>query len=294
MPRFVQWIWSASAIHIGLGMAVYFHYLATGNYRFLHLYFWILGTFFFLLMTGAESFLAFQCRAGFEPDEPMRLAWTLIALASLSRFSGTIPMAANNWHFTWITGQTSSVLATSSLQGLTQIGAVIGGPLSMAFLLAGLIRVLKIQRRFGVLSGLTPVDKLLIGLIVAFTLCQVATIIHSAFQRPSPTTMILWLSDPLLASLLVAAVLIRRSVIRVGLGLISQCWGMYVLAIVSTSVGDASLWAANAGLLSPSLTALSWYIWFFAAAAFASAPAYQLAAMTLPLARENAAHTYNK
>jgi hypothetical protein len=31
---------------------------------------------------------------------------------------------------------------------------------------------------------------------------------------------------------------------------------------------------------------LTWYIWFFAAAAFASAPAYQLAAMTLPLVHE--------
>jgi hypothetical protein len=63
---------------------------------------------------------------------------------------------------------------------------------------------------------------------------------------------------------------------------------MYVIAIVATLAGDASIWAVSEGLLSAPLTALTWYIWFFAAAAFASAPAYQLAAMTLPFVDEGA------
>jgi uncharacterized membrane protein YuzA (DUF378 family) len=293
MPRIVQWIWIALGLHLVLGFAAYLHYSATGNYHYLGLYFWILGTLFFLLMTGAESFLAFECRAGFDADEPMRLAWTFIALASLSRFAGTALIAANDWHLTWITGQTSSSLALVSLQGLSQTGAVVGGPLSMIFLVVGLSRVLKIQRMFGVLSRLTRMDQLLIGLIAVFTLGQVFNIAQHIAQRPSLSTVFLWLSDPLLALLLVEAVLIRRSAIRVGMGLISQCWSMYVIAIVTTSTGDASLWTASEGLLSPALTALSWYIWFFAAAAYASAPAYQLAAMSLPLAQESAAHKRN-
>lgn len=293
MPRIVKWIWSVCVFHLMLGAAAYVHYLATGSYYYLGLFFWIEGTFFFLLMTGAESFLAFECRAGFDTDEPMRLAWTLIALASLSRFAGTALIAANDWHLTGVTGQTSSSLALVSLQGLSQIGAVVGGPLSMIFLVAGLSRVLKVQRMFGVLSRLTRMDRLLIGLIAAFTLCQVANIVQHITERPSLTTIFLWLSDPLLALLLVEAVLIRRSVIRVGLGLISQCWGMYVIAIVTTSAGDASVWASSERLLSAPLTALSWYIWFIAETAFASAPAYQLAAMSLPQAQENAARKRN-
>jgi hypothetical protein len=86
-----------------------------------------------------------------------------------------------------------------------------------------------------------------------------------------------------LGLLLIQAVLIRRSAARVGLGLISQCWGMYVIAIVTTLVGDASVWAVGEQLFPERLVALTWYIWFFAAAAFASAPAYQLAAMKLPM-----------
>lgn len=291
MPRFVQWIWRVCAIHVMLGMAAYLYYLMTDSYRYLIWYFWIEGTLFLLLMTAAESFLALQCRAGFDADEPMRLAWTFIALSSFSRFAGAVLMAAKGWHFTWITGQTSSALALISLERLARIGDVVGGPLALALLAAGLSRVLKIQRMFNVLSRLTRMDRLLIGLIVAFTLGQVVNIAQYIAYRPQLSTVFLWLSDPLLALLLIEAVLIRRSVIRVGFGLISQCWGMYVIAIVTTSAGDASLWAANAGLLSAPMTALSWYIWFFASAAFASAPAYQLAAMSLPSAEESAART---
>ena len=156
----------------------------------------------------------------------------------------------------------------------------------MIFLAVALSRVLQVQRKFGVLRGLKRSDLLLIGLIVVFMLGEIANIVRylaPPFQPPPLTRAILWLSDPLLSLLLVQAVLIRRSVINVGLGLISQCWGMYVIAVVTTLAGDASIWALGQGLLSEPLIALSWYIWFFAAAAFACAPAYQLAAMTLPL-----------
>jgi hypothetical protein len=291
MPRFVLWIWRVCAIHFVIGMAAYLHFLVTGSYRYLSWYFLVLGTLFFLLTTAAESFIAFECRAGFETDEPMRVAWTFIALASLARFVGTGLISLDHWHVASILGSTSSVLAVVLPKGLAQAGAVVDGPLSMVFLVIALSRVLKIQHRLGILRGLTRTDLLLIGLIVAFTFAEIVNIVRylgPSYQRPSLTKAILWLSDPLLALLLVQAVLIRRSVIRVGLGLISRCWGMYVIAIVTTLVGDASIWAVSVGLLSASLTALTWYIWFFAAAAFASAPAYQLAAMTLPLVDEGA------
>jgi hypothetical protein len=70
MPRFVAWIWRVCAIHYVIGMAVYLHFLVTGSYRYLNWYFLVLGTMFFLLATAAEFYLAFECRAGFEADEP--------------------------------------------------------------------------------------------------------------------------------------------------------------------------------------------------------------------------------
>jgi len=118
-------------------------------------------------------------------------------------------------------------------------------------------------------------------LVLAFSVSQLSNDLPLLWSHPSLGTMLLWLSDPLLSLLLVEAILVRRSVIRMGQGLVAKCWGMFVLAIVITSAGDAAIWASNHGLLSEPMTALSWYIWFVAAAAFASAPAYQFAAISL-------------
>ena len=286
MPHIVRWIWRVCAIHFVIGLAAYLHFLITGSYRYLTWYFLILGTLFFLLNTAVEFFLAFECRAGFEADEPMRMVWTFIALSSLARFVAAVLISLDHWRGAPIPGSTSSMLAVILPRGLAQTGEVVGGPLSMIFLAVALSRLLQIQRKFGVLSALTRADGLLISLIGVCMFGEIANIVRylgPSHPPPSLTEAILWLSDPLLSLLLVQAVLIRRSMIRVGLGLLSQCWGMYAIAVSTTLAGDASIWASGNGLLSEPLIALSWYIWFFAAAAFASAPAYQLAAMTLPV-----------
>ena len=286
MPRFVVWVWRLCAIHYAVGMAAYLHFLVTGSYHYLNLYFLVLGTLFFLSTTAAEFALAIECRAGFEADEPMRTVWSFIALASLARFVAAGLISLDHWRFASIPGSTTSVLAVILPRGLPKIGEVIGGPLAMVFLVIALSRVLKIQRKLGILRGLRHTDLWLIGLIVIAMFGEAVNIVRylgPSYGSTPITKAILWLSDPLLGLLLVQAVLIRRSANRVGLGLISQCWSMYVIAIVTTLIGDASVWAVGEQLLPEELVALTWYIWFFAAAAFASAPAYQLAAMKLPL-----------
>lgn len=286
MPNFVRWIWRVCAIHLAVGLAAYLHFLITGSYRYITWYFLIFGTLFFLLTTAAEFFLSFECRAGFEPDEPMRMVWTLIALSALARFVSASLISLDHWRGISVPGSTSSALIVILPRSVAQVGEVIGGPLSMILLAIALSRILQIQRKFGVFSGLTWIDLFLIGLIGAIMFGETANFVRylgSPDQHPPLTKAILWLSDPLLSLLLVQAILIRRSVIKVGLGLISQCWEMYLIAILTTLAGDASIWATGKGLLSEPLIALSWYIWFFSAAAYASAPAYQLAAMTLPL-----------
>jgi hypothetical protein len=175
---------------------------------------------------------------------------------------------------------------------LNQLGLVIGGPLSMAFLAFGLGRVLRIQRKFRLVGSFTRGDKALLFLVLAFSVSQLAINLPLLMKHPSLGTILLWMSDPLLSILLIEAILVRRSVIRMGQGLVAKCWGMFALAIVITSVGDAAIWADNHGFLSESMTALSWYIWFFAAAAFASAPAYQLAAISL--SRESSVNQLEK
>src|SRR5580692_6848677 len=85
MPRLVRLIWSLLALHLAVGMIAYVHFLVTGRYVVLGWYFSVLGSLFFLLMTGMECCLAVICRSWFDSDEPMRLAWGMIACASFAR-----------------------------------------------------------------------------------------------------------------------------------------------------------------------------------------------------------------
>ena len=288
MHRLVRWIWILLALHLTLGMIAYGHFLVTGQYTLLGWYFGGLGTLFFVVMTAGEFCLAIICRSWFDSDEPMRLAWGMIACAALARLVGTLLRAISDVHLPW--GEWHRLLQPSGglFVSLSQLGLVVGGPVSMAFLAVGLGRVLGIQRRFHLISSLTRGDKTLLFLVVAFSISQLAINLPLLGNHPSLGTMLLWLSDPFLSLLLIEAILVRRSVIRMGQGLVAKCWGMFVLAILITSAGDASIWAANHSLLSERVTALTWYIWFFAAAAFASAPAYQLAAIALT--RHDAMH----
>ncbi len=281
MPRLVQGMWLVLALHLALGAVAYARFLSTGHYEPLNFYFSVEGSLFFLVMTAAECSLAFVCRSWFDADEPMRLAWGMIAYAALARFAGTLLRVVSDGHLPWSSLHWLNPRSVGPFEGLNQIGTIVGGPLAMALLAIGLGRVLRIQRRFHLLGSLTRGDQALLALIVAFTVSQIVVIVPLFAQHPRLGTVLLWPSDALLSLLLIQAVLVRRSVIRMGQGLVAQCWGMYVLGIVVTSAGDAAIWAGSRGLLSESLTVLSWYIWFVAAVAFASAPAYQLAAMAL-------------
>jgi hypothetical protein len=274
-------IWILLAFHLTLGMAAYAHFLVTGRYTVLGWYFSTLGTLFFLLMTAIECCLAVICRSWFDADEPMRLAWGMIACAALARLAGVLLRAISDGHLPWGYWHQFGGFSEGMFTNLSQMGLVVGGPLSMAFLAVGLGRVLGIQRKFHLVGSLTRGDKALLILVVAFSVSQLSINLPLLGGHPSLGTRLLWLSDPLLSLLLIEAILVRRSVIRMGQGLVAKCWGMFVLAIVVTSAGDATIWAGSHNLLSESMTALSWYIWFVAATAFASAPAYQLAAISL-------------
>ena len=98
-------------------------------------------------------------------------------------------------------------------------------------------------------------------------------------RSPGLISVVSWTSDPLLCILLFQAILIRRSTATMGLGLISRCWLCFTAAIFLTSLGDIGLWAWSKGFLSHGFEAISWHIWFLAAAAYAMGPAYQLQAM---------------
>jgi len=164
---------------------------------------------------------------------------------------------------------------------MRSLGLVVSGPVAMALLAAGLARVIALQRRLDILYRLSSLDKAAIVLLWLFAVAEsveICLLLLIDHVRPSVAQAILWLSDPLLAVLLVEAVSLRRSVLNMGQGLVARCWGVMALGVTCTSAGDVVLSADWHGYIPRLLKPIGWFVWFFAATAYASAPCYQIEA----------------
>jgi len=279
LPGAIIWV---TCVHVAIGLAAGIAYLMSGEERWIRIYFDYQGSLFLVVVGGVEFFLTALARRQFHSDEPLRKAWSLIMLAAAVRWTGL--MLAN-----WLTvysyinprvylAPTWDVQAAASLR---ELGLLVNGPIHMLLLAAGLSLVLRLYKRLRILVGLEAIDYLLLALVLAFTLSQGYQIFHVVSQSHDPVTLtavLKWLTDPLLSCLLVEAVLIRRAVVNMGWGLISKSWGAYTAAIFLTSVADMGMWADDYGYIRWQVGALTWYLWFIVAAAYALAPAYQLQA----------------
>jgi len=169
-------------------------------------------------------------------------------------------------------------------EGTRSIGIAVSGPVATALLAAGLTRVIVLQRRLGILGRLSVLDKSAISILMFFTFCQlfeIGRVLLRDRTQLSVAQVVLWFSDPLLTLLLIESVLIRRSVLNMGQGLVARCWGMMALGAACTAAGDAFMWADWHGFIPVVIQPFEWFIWFFPVTAFASAPCYQLEAARL-------------
>jgi hypothetical protein len=232
----------------------------TGDSFWVRTFFDYPGALFFVAAAALQAWLSFRCWRQFSAGDLLRPAWFLIGLSGVAQLTGSV---------------------ANSVLRLHEIGALLS-PAYMALLAAGLWRVLKACRRHGILGRLSLTDILLQAVVVAYTVYFFATVVFAARlggRPPSLISIVSWTSDPLLCVLLFQAILIRRSTATMGLGLVSRCWLSFMGAIFLTSLGDIGLWAWSKGFLSHGFEAISWHIWFLAAAAYAMGPAYQLQAM---------------
>jgi len=264
-----------------VGLAAYVYFVLTGSYDALVAVFNIPGSTFFIVVTATEVYYAYRARGLFEPAEPMRATWTLILLSACCQLSGAAFTQTLTAPISWNLLVMVKILQPERPQLLHSIGVVLSGPVAMALLAAGLMRVIVLKRRLGLLSRLTPLDTCFIAAILLFTgrqLMDIAGVLFGDHARLTVIQVILWFTDPLLALLLIEAVSIRRSVLNMGQGLVARCWGVMALGVAFTSAGDVILWAENWGYIPVVVSPLGWFIWFFAVTAFASAPCYQVEA----------------
>lgn len=225
----------------------------------------------------------------FRARDPLRVVWMLLVVASIVRLAGHV-----------LTNGIAPVPQASD--GLAALGRVIAGPGYMALLAFALAGVVRLYRRLGLMAWLTRLDLALIAAVCLFALQFIFDLFRWRAHGLVPATLLqamAWTSDPLLAVLLLEAIVIRRAAVQMGAGYlsllldaflirrdaalfggvhVSRCWGAYAAGIFLTTLGDAGIWAQTHGYLHWPWTSLLWYVWPLAETAFAIAPGWQILA----------------
>jgi hypothetical protein len=251
----------AALVTTAFGLAGLLRWSANGDWSMLRAYFDYPNKNLSLIFAAAAAGLSWTARNHFNPRDTLRRAWTWLTAAAVAHLIGRI-------------------LGLAPEGTLHKAAEIAAGPAQMLLLLIGLIQVAIHCRRLGIFRGLTHFDYALVFAIAAITirtLVGIFSYIHSG--KPITWDRVLaWPSDPLLMLLLLAGVFIRRSTTNMGAGLIAHCWRAFVMGIVLTALGDASLWCLDCSV-RPVWMMPGWYLWLIADASFALAPAFQVAAL---------------
>lgn len=284
VPRNVWRLWASLGSLLAVGLVAYGHFLLTGSYDLLILFFRNAGAAFLLIVTSAAAYFADRARSQFDVMEPLHLAWTMVFLSASCEVAGALGVQVLSMDIAWNPLVLLGVFNGQRARTLRGAGLVVGGPVALALLSAGLSRVLSLKRQLEISGRLTALDRIFIGAIVIFAVAQLYEAHRMMSLNPTAvdsTQVLLWSTDPLLAVLLIQAVSIRRFALNLGHGLVARCWWMMAAGVAFTSLGDAFMWAETYGMIPTVFYPVGWFIWFFPATAFACAPCFQLEAMRL-------------
>jgi len=263
-----------------VGLVVFAVWRVTGNDAWIEGFFQVPGA--LLLVWLAAVGLLFNVRVcrRFFPGEPMRGAWQLVALSAASGLAGSILIQ--------IFGTKSRLNPLSyfpagaeQAPALRSVGLVLDGPCRFALLAVALFLVLRLYSQSGFLGRYTALDWVALTGFGLYVVREATQVVAASRQGKefSLSEVLNFPADPLLWVLLAEALRLLRSVRRMGGGWISYCYGAFSVGIFLILVGDVAIWATGWGYLPWPWSAIGWYVWVPAAAAFALAPAYQWEAM---------------
>jgi hypothetical protein len=213
-------------------------------------------------MAAVNLFLCLVVLRGFPAGAPLRPAWVLATGAAAAQ---AVP------------GVMAQVLETDSLRTPLLTAS---GPIRLALLALALLPVLRILRGFGFWVRPSATDWAVSGIVCLFALCRFAEA-GVASPAAGQTGLQHWISLaglPFLCVLVLEAMLLRQSVVRMGNGPISKCWAALMGGIFLTGLAELAVWVVPhySRVWPPAL--IEWLTRFPIAAVFALAPAYQVAA----------------
>jgi hypothetical protein len=235
-------------------------WLAANHSQWLPLFFAVPGRLIVIALNLAGLGLSVVARRQFSRSEPLGVVWSLVVLAAACHLAG-------------------GVLWQVEGEGWQRLRMVLAGPVQTVLLAAGLAVALRIYRRSGLQGRPRFADWLPMGVAAGFAMWAIYDFLLRVPATPvSFEGAVILVDIPLLSLLLIEAILVRRFSLRMGGGLIAQCWGAFTAAILVSFVGDVAVWLFAHSPVPVPLSATSWYVWFLASAFYALAPAYQVEA----------------
>jgi uncharacterized membrane protein YsdA (DUF1294 family) len=282
---------AATAAYLAMGVAAFAIYSVTRNPAWVEDFFRVPGAMLALMLAVVELWFSLQVLHHFSSDEPMHAVWVFVAGSAAFDLAGVVasqvlaaesvlnPLTNSDW---W-----------SPQRGVVfrQYGLLLGGTCRFTLLAVGLALSVRIYQRNNLLGRLKILDWVLwIGMGV-FAAKEIAEVIQALRAgRIFPAVEIAgWPVDLLLWFCLAQALLLFRSAHAMGAGWITRCWNAFAIGSFLICAGVVADWATRWGYLPWPWSAITWYIWLPAGAAFALAPVYQMEAIQSALATDRSA-----
>ena len=231
-------------------------------------------------MAAVNLWLCLVVWRSFPAGSPLRSTWMLLTLAAAARaasgvvteFLGTIWLLNPAW---W-----SEQSKSGLIEQLRRAALLFSGPIRLALLAAAMLAVLRILRKYGFPARPTFGDWAVSGIVCMFTLSRFgeACAASLAGRQISHADWISLAGLPILCVLSMEAMLLRRSVARMGSGLISRGWVALGYGILLTVAGEVVLWVLPHYSQTLPLAMVCALMPLTIGSAFALVPAYQLVA----------------
>jgi len=278
VPAVAFIVWGA-ALHAALGLAALGASAATGHSAWVELFRSYPGAIFLVELAAVELRLSRAAWRRFSPGEPLATVWFLLMAGAVCHLAGAFilqvlgaetvfnPLA--RWYGFW---------TPANVHALRDFGAAVGGSMQMALAACGIGLVLRAFRRCGLPAR--PGKGLWLAVaLAAGTAGRVAWEATATLGPSVPATSesaLRWVSAALAGVLVVEAACLYSFAAAMGRGLAARCWMACAAGAGLTALADLAGWAARAGLITESASAVTWYAGLAAAAACALAPAWQV------------------
>ena len=231
-------------------------------------------------MAVVNLWLCLLVLRSFPAGTPFRPAWMLITFAVAAQaVSGALAqLLGSNWLLNPLLWGGHARLGL--IDQIRRGALIAAGPVQLALLAGGMLVALRILRKHGFWVRPSAADWAVSSIIYLFALCRFveAGVASLAGRQIGFEDWTALAGLPMLCVLFLEAMLLRRSVVNMGNGLISRCWMAFMCGIFLTGAGELALWVIPHYPHAWPLDMIESLVRFPTAAVFALAPACLLAA----------------